>query len=215
MILLIRYSCVFLCALCLSFSVNAAGGDDGLYSPSYPPGSAFVRFVNGDSMNSSPLTKIRGKSYANASLGEMGMAYAVSPGEAEIAFEDKASITHNLKPERRYIALLKNGKVRILEEPLNDDKIKTQIILINASDAEETILKTGDGKIHVIGPVAAAAIDARAVNPMKVGFSVYADGQKISNLQERPLERGPGYAVVVYKNASGKLSVHYDKARGF
>lgn len=195
--------------------VWAAGGDDGLYSPSYPPGSAFVRFVNGDNTDFSPVMKIRGKTYAAASLGGMGIAYPVSPGEAEITLEKAATVKYDLKPDGHYTALLKDGKLKILEEPSNDNKIKTQIFLINATDTADIKLKTADGKTDVVGPVAPGAISGRAVNPMKIGFSVFAGEEKIADLQERPLERGPGYGVVVYKGRDGKLAVNYDKARGY
>ena len=105
------------------------------------------------------------------------------------------------------------GRLLVLEEPVNDNKLKTQIILINASKQKDVTLKTADGGVSVIDGVSSGQLNARQVNPLKTGFSIYSGGNKVASVNEQSLERGAGYAVVVYDGASGPAA-NLDKASG-
>ena len=189
-----------------------AAGDDALYFAPPPHGSAFVRFINGD-VPTSPLMKINGKSYAAATPGGIGIYYPVPNGKAEIQLGD-LKISESVKPDGRYTAVQMDGKLTLLEETPNTNKIKTSVMLFNLSSSKDVTLKTADGKTVVIEPVQPGAVGSRSVNAVKIGFSVYAGETKVSDLEARPLERGLGYAAVVYDDAAGKPTVRFDKARG-
>jgi alginate O-acetyltransferase complex protein AlgF len=197
--------------LTLSFTPLARAADDGLYAAAPPPGSAFVRFVNAESAQSLKGS-VRGKAFPTLSAGHAGPYMPVAQGDAAINL-GSASATHTLKPGGHYSAISMGGRLVVLDEPVNDNKLKTQIILINASKQKDITLKTADGSVSVIDAVAPGQLNARQVNPVKTGFSVYAGGNKVASLNEQSLERGAGYAVVVYDGASGPVA-SLDKASG-
>jgi alginate O-acetyltransferase complex protein AlgF len=189
---------------------SAARAADALYASAPPPGSAFVRFINGDG-SASGLTTIRGQQVHSAALGEIGEYFATPEGDAELAI-GTAKTAQKLESGKYYSATLSGGKLAVIVDPAFNNRLKAQIVVINLSGAKTVSLKTEDGKVGVVESVSSGAIGAREVNPVKVGFSVYAGDNKIQDLAPRPLERGAGYAVVVYKGQDGKPAVSYDKA---
>lgn len=196
-------------ALALPSTVKA--GDNGLYAAAPPPGSAFVRFACGTCSQPEKGT-IRGKNAPAVSAGQVGPYVAVSQGDAAITLGG-ASMNYNLKPGGHYAAVLTGGKLNILEEPLNDNNLKTQIVLLNLSNEKDVSLKTADGSVSVINDVDPGKLGARPVNAVKVGFSVYAGDKKIGSVPDQSLERGTGYTVIVYDGAKGP-AVNYGKATG-
>jgi hypothetical protein len=193
------------------FPLRSKAADDGLYAAAPPQGSAFVRFVNGDPTH---LYKgnIRGKEFPSVAPGHAGAYLPISQGEGRITFGEN-EITYNFKSGVHYSAVLAGGHLGLLEEPANNNKLKTQIILINASSQKNVSLKTPDGSISVIDSVDPSKLGVRPVNPVKTGFTVYSSGNKIASLTEQSLERGASYAVIVYDSAKGPAA-NYDKATG-
>jgi hypothetical protein len=194
--------------LAISAAPQARAADDGLYASAPPPGSAFVRFVSSEPVKGN----VRGKQFPTVSAGHASPYLPVAQGDAKIT-AGAASISYDLKPGGHYSAVLTGGKLTVLEEPENGNKLKTQIILINLSKEKDISLKTPDGSTSVIESVEPGKLSARPVNPIKTGFTVYAGDSKIASLDEKSLERGSGYAVVVYDGAKGP-AVNYDKASG-
>jgi len=193
-------------------SEKTKAGDDGLYASAPPPGSAFVRFINGD-MGKPLKGSVRGKESPSVAPGHAGGYMSAPPGQAQIAFGADATTSYDLKPAGHYDAILANGHLTIVDEPINDNKLKTQIVLINASREKDVSLKTADGKLTVIEPAQPEKLGARAVNPVKAAFAIYSGGNKIVDLDERSLERGSDYVIVVYEGAKGPAA-SYDKSTG-
>lgn len=191
-----------LCGVLLCTAPYTFAGEDGLYPAAPPPGSAFVRFLNGNNPLSVAVN-IRGKSYGAASLGNITAYAPVQHGDATLGIGGKTT-TANLKADTYYTVLYYKGKVDVLEEPASSNKLKAQIILINASSAPGVALKTADGSTAIVNAVGPAKLDGRAVNPVKVPLSVYASSKKVSALDAHLLERGARYAVVVYDGPNGK-----------
>jgi hypothetical protein len=210
---IMNMAAVLTAAICLILPLfPAQAADNGLYAAAPPAGSAFVRFINADAAAPS-VTRIRGKTYKAAPLGEIGAYIPVPEGTALISLGDATAETQ-LKPGAHYSAVLAKDNLTVIEEPAYSDRLKTQIILINASDKPAVTLKTADGATGVIEAVPPGKVGARAVNPVKIGFSLYADSGKIDAIEPVLLERGSEYAVLVYNDASGKPAVNYGKAEG-
>jgi alginate O-acetyltransferase complex protein AlgF len=192
----------------LGTPLNAFGGEDGLYPAAPPPGSAFVRFLNG-ATPSAVNASVRGKSYGAASFGQITPYAPVKQGDAELSLGAKTA-TASLKEGAHYTVLFVRGKLSVLEEPANDNKLKAQIILINASSARDVTLKTADGGTNVVNAVGSEKLDGRAVNAVKIPFSVYSAANKIGDIDAHSLERGSRYAVVVYDSPNGKPAVAFN-----
>ena len=203
----------FLTILALTLCMTAPpvrAGDNGLYASAPPPGSAFVRFISAE--GGRLKGNVRGKDFPAVTPGQVGPYAAVSPGDAAISL-GQTSVNYDLKSGHRYIAALIRGKLTVLEEPENSNKLKTQIILLNLSSKKDVSLKTLDGSVSVISSVESGKLSARPVNAIKTGFAIYAGDTKISSLAEKSLERGTGYTVVVYDGANGP-AVSFDQATG-
>ena len=202
----------FLASFLMVFSVQAA---DEKYPGAPPPNAAFVRFFNVNiNKNSTLSTSIRGKAYYSALPGQVGAYFAVSDGEAKITL-GTAKVTETLRAGVSYSVGLLKREILVLEEPAYDSRLKAQIVLVNLSKADGISLKTANGTTGVIASVASGELGARAVNAIKIGFAVYSGDKKIADLSERTLERGAGYAVLVYEGWDGKLVVSYDKSEIF
>ena len=197
----------FLALSLMAFSVQA---DDEKYPGAPLPNASFVRFFNVDK-KSALSTRIRGKAYSSALPGQVGAYFAVSDGEAELKL-GISKVTETLKIGAYYSVGILNGEMLVLEEPAYDSRLKAQIVLVNLSKADSVSLKTANGATSVIASVASGKLGVRAVNALKIGFAVYVGDKKIADLSERMLERGAGYAVLVYEDRDGKFFVSYDKS---
>jgi hypothetical protein len=207
---------IILTALILSLSIHtltplqAMAGEDGLYPAAPPAGSAFIRFINGD-LAAKTVTQIHGKIMRPALLGDIGNYFPVPQGFIDLAI-GTAKTSATLKTDRHYSAVLSKGVLHVLEEPSYDTKMKSQILLINLGDAQNITLKTPNNGVTVIDSTTSGTLNARAVNAVKIGFSVFSDGKKIADLPPRPLERGASYVVIIYKGTDGKPAITYEKA---
>ena len=203
-ITLMRKLALMIITLCsaLLCTTPVFAGEGGLYPAALPPGSAFIRFLNGNSPMAVPVI-VRGKAYGAATFGNITAYAPVQQGDATLTLGTKTTTVH-LKEGSYYTALLHKGDVDVLEEPVGDNKLKAQIILINASSTSDIALKTADGSTDIVKAVDTAKLDGRAVNPIKAPFSVYAAAKKIDVIDARLLERGARYAVVVYDGPNGK-----------
>jgi len=193
---------------CLYMPTSASAGEGGLYPAAPPPGSAFIRFLNGNNPMAVAVD-VRGKSYGAASMGSITAYAPVQQGEADLTIGGKAEKA-NLKEGAYYTVLYYKGDVKVLEEPASDNKLKAQIVLINASSSPDVSLKTADGSTAIVNSVSSEKLDGRAVNPVKVPFSVYTDAKKIDDINAHLLERGEHYAIVVYDGPNGKPVVSFN-----
>ena len=193
---------ITLCSALSWAAPQAFAGEGGLYPAAPPPGSAFIRFLNSDSPVAVPVN-VRGKSYGTATFGNISAYAPVQQGDATFSLGTKTASAH-LKEGYFYTVLLFRGNVNALEEPSGDNKLKAQIILINASSTPDITLKTADGSTNIVNAVDTAKLDGRAVNPIKAPFSVYAAARKIDAIDAHLLERGARYAVVVHDGPNGK-----------
>lgn len=199
---------IAVCGALLCAPLHAFGGEEGLYPAAPPPGSAFIRFFNGND-HTPAAVKIRGKSYGAASFGNISQYAPVPQGDVDLSIGGESASSH-LKEGAYYTALLVKGKLSVLEEPANDNKIKAQIVLINASSTSNISLKTSDGSTGIVDGVDTLKLGSRSVNAVKVPFSVYASNNKIGDLDAHLLERGARYAVVVYDGLQGKPAVTFN-----
>lgn len=186
-------------ALLISLLAGTAQADEAaLYEPSAPPGSAFVRAFNADTIN------------IDVTVGSLNLNDIGTHGSSEFRFLPAGSYNAStgtktllVKLDRdQYYTLvqLPGGQLQLREEPPFAGKQKALLRLQNLSDSPLT-LKTADGKTDVITQVAVKASGEREINPLKVRLALFAGANKVSDLAPLVLERGE--LVCLYVTGSG------------
>jgi hypothetical protein len=172
-------------------------------------GSTYVRVVDGD-YNASGV-KIRNSEYRVA-FGAATSYAKIQAGGAEIS-SGSSKIAADLSPNEHYSILLRKGAVNIVQDPVQDNKQKAQLILINVSSANGISLKNSPNEASDVGPAEPGTLATAPINPISIGFGIYDSANKpLASLPASPLSGGTAYAVVVYDGKDGKTAVSISKA---
>jgi alginate O-acetyltransferase complex protein AlgF len=173
----------------------ARAGDEGLYGPAAPPGSAFIRVFNGT-----------GQSLLDGKVGPETFN-EIPPYEAsEFTFLPPGNYTLNaggtsaavsLKADRFYTAALLNGKIQVLDNERYGNRLKALVIVYNLAGGGEVSLRTADGKTAVVDKVAPNGIGQREVNAVKTQLALYRGEQRVASTQPIALERGRAFSLFV------------------
>ena len=97
--------------------------------------------------------------------------------------------------------------------PEVENELKAQMIVHNLTDYEDISLKTADGKVKVLGPIAADTFSVIEINPIKVSFAIFKGDEKYIDLTDWPLERGESYIISVAEDDEYGTVANYDRAR--
>src|SRR3989338_8119306 len=169
----IHASALFLGLLALPTS---HAGEGGLYGPTAPKGSAFVRLYNASNQE------------ASATAGSAKVNDIAPLGSSDFSFLAKGDYTAQIGSQSLPVSLganqyytlvnLPGGAPRLVEEPLFKNKQKALISVQNLSDKTLT-LKTADGKTDVVKAVAAAGRGEREINPVKVSLALFEDRKSV------------------------------------
>jgi alginate O-acetyltransferase complex protein AlgF len=194
-------------ALGLGLSFTAAVGsvqadEAGLYGPTAPAGSAFVRAYNA------------GSSELDLSLGTVSIKEVEPRGSSDFSFLPAGSYSASaagkslpveLKADQYYtLVQLPSGELKLVEDPAFKNRQKALVRIQNLSDIPVS-LKTADGKTEVIPAVAGKGRGDREINPVKVRLALFAGEQKVSDLSPLVVERGEVVSLYVTGSA-GNLS---------
>ncbi|MBD9425665.1 alginate O-acetyltransferase AlgF [Pseudomonas sp. PDM15] len=194
-------------ALGLGLSFTAAVGsvqadEAGLYGPTAPAGSAFVRAYNA------------GSSELDLSLGTVSIKEVEPRGSSDFSFLPAGSYSASaagkslpveLKADQYYtLVQLPSGELKLVEDPAFKNRQKALVRIQNLSDTPVS-LKTADGKTEVIPAVAGKGRGDREINPVKVRLALFAGEQKVSDLSPLVVERGEVVSLYVTGSA-GNLS---------
>lgn len=194
-------------ALGLGLSFTAVIGsvqadEAGLYGPTAPAGSAFVRAYNA------------GSSELDLSLGTVSIKEVEPRGSSDFSFLPAGSYSASaagkslpveLKADQYYtLVQLPSGELKLVEDPAFKNRQKALVRIQNLSDTPVS-LKTADGKTEVIPAVAGKARGDREINPVKVRLALFAGEQKVSDLSPLVVERGEVVSLYVTGSA-GNLS---------
>jgi alginate O-acetyltransferase complex protein AlgF len=206
-----RLFSVLVLALGIAMGAHSArAGDEGLYDPLPPEGSAFVRFIHADADADEATPSINGKAYDSVSFGGVKPYNVLKQGEGKISF-GSANSTYAFQSGKYYSVILKDGKLAVVDEPINTNQLKAQVLIYNLTDKPELSLKTQDGKVSVAGPAAPGAHAEREINPVKVNFAVFSGEEKITDVPAMALERKQSYVVAVM-NKGGEVKADIVKS---
>jgi alginate O-acetyltransferase complex protein AlgF len=171
----------------------------GLYEAAPPPDSTFVRVINVQT-GVAPLSPIvGGKTLLTVAAKGHTDYYALPKGDKKYLL-GKLSGSVALQAGKFY-SLVVSGeaaapKMSVLEDPIPQNKARALINFYNLSSAPNLSLKTSDGKTTVIDKLEAGKVGSRAVNPLKVSLSAFADTQPLATLKDTAFERGFAYTLL-------------------
>lgn len=178
----------------------ATAGDDALYGPEAPPGSAFIRVFNA-SDQADLNVQIGNKPVPDVEAWEVSDFEFLPPGTHPLSAGSVAqSVT--LQPNRFYTAVVTTQGVRLLDNQPYKNRLKALVILYNLTDADAVSLRTNDGKTAVIDAVAADASGTREVNPARVPLALFKDEQRIAEAPGMSFTRGKAYSLFAVGSAS-------------
>jgi alginate O-acetyltransferase complex protein AlgF len=187
-----------LAAVALMTSVVAPAGDGGLYGPTAPPGSAFIRVFNASDADDLE-TRIGNETVADVGAWKASDFIFLPAGTHQIN-GGGASKSVSLSADRYYTAVIGGGSVRLLDADNTGNKLKALVILYNLT-GDGVSLRTHDGKTVVIPDVASDASGKREVNPAKVQLAVYKGDQKIGDVPPVSFARGQAFSLFVVGDA--------------
>lgn len=198
--------------LSLSVAINSAHADEGgLYGPTAPAGSAFVRAYNA------------GSSELDLSLGSVSIKDVAPRASSDFSFLPAGSYSAsaagknlpvNLKANQYYtLVQMPSGELNLVEDPTFKNRQKALVRIQNLSDTAVS-LKTADGKTEVVPAVAGKARGDREINPVKVRLALFAGDKKVSDLNQLVLERGEVAALYVTGSGSSLTPVWVQRPAG-
>ncbi|MET1076848.1 MAG: alginate O-acetyltransferase AlgF [Pseudomonas sp.] len=189
---------------------TSQAGEGGLYGPTAPKGSAFVRLYNATNQE------------ASATVGTAKVNDVAPLGSSDFSFLAKGDYTAQVGSQNLPVQLgadqyytlvnLPSGAPKLVEEPLFKNKQKALIRVQNLSDTTLT-LKTADGKTDVVKAVAAESRGEREINPVKVSLALFDGERKVSDLKPVVLPRGEIVSLYITGSA-GNLSPVWVKRPG-
>lgn len=173
----------------------AHAGDEALYGPAAPPGSAFIRVFNGT-----------GQSLNDAKVGPEDFNEVPPYDASEFTFVPAGSHTLiaggtkqqlALKADRFYTAALLDGKIQVLENERFGNRLKALVMVYNLAGAGDLSLRTADGKTTVVEKVAPHSVGAREVNAIRAQFALFSGDKRVAAVKPIGLERGRAFSLFV------------------
>ena len=188
-----------LIVLAMFVLVPASRADDkALYGPDAPPGSAFIRVFNA-SGTSEVVPQVGNDALDEVDAWEASEFGFVPAGQHAVRVGG-ASRTVTLAADRYYTAVADGSSIHLIENEQFSNRLKALIILYNLTD-EELSLKTSDGSVKVIEPVAQDSFGQREVNPARVQLAVYNGVQKLASAPQVNLARGKAFSLFAVGNS--------------
>lgn len=188
-----------LAALALMTSFVAPAGDGGLYGPTAPPGSAFIRVFNASDADDLE-TRVGNETISDVGSWKASEFIFLPAGTHQLS-GGGASKSVSLSAERFYTAVVGGGTVRLLDNDNTGSKLKALVILYNLTGNAGLSLRTQDGATVVIPDVANEASGKREVNPAKVQLAVYKGDQKLGDAPPISFARGQAFSLFVVGDA--------------
>jgi len=172
----------------------ATAGDEGVYGPVAPPGSAFIRVFNA---TNTPEVEARIADKAMQDIGAYGASEFVflPPGQHTLSI-GAVQKPVSLKANRYYTAVLEGQQVTLLDNERYNNRLKALVILYNLVDGSTLSLKTPDGR-PVVENVAENKFGAREVNPVKVNLALFDGATRVADVRPMSLERGRAFSLFV------------------
>jgi alginate O-acetyltransferase complex protein AlgF len=183
----------------------ARAGDEGLYGPAAPPGSAFVRVFNGTSQSILDA-KIGPEDFNEISPFDASEFTFLPPGNYTLsAGAVKQGVS--LQADRFYTASIIGGKVQLIDNERYNNRMKALVIVYNLAGGGDLSLRTADGKTPVVDKVAPNSSGQREVNAIKAQLALFRGNDRVAPVRTVNLERGRAFSLFVAGTAEQPVPV--------
>ena len=186
----------------LPMGVNHAG-DEALYGPDAPPGSAFVRLFNASSAADLDA-KVGNEEISNIDSLDASEFVFVPSGSHSLSV---GSVQKDVQLESGayYTAVLNEDAqadgITVIKSEKYSNRLKALVILYNLTDASDLSLRTVDGSTSVIDPVASQSVGTREVNPARIQLAVYQGEKKVASAPTVSFARGKAFSLFAVGSA--------------
>jgi alginate O-acetyltransferase complex protein AlgF len=193
-----------------SFSVSAeeaSGGkntDTGLYDPLPPANSAFVRFFRLTGTGDKLFPTVAAKAFPASPVSTATFYGVIKEGKTKIT-AGKLAQDYEFKSGKLYTIVL-GDKITVIEDPAVPDKLKAQVIFYNLTKADLS-LKALENKVELVPVTKPMTIGSRAINALRVDFSVIKGTEDATKVPAQILERGQSYAIFAVPDGAGVKAV--------
>lgn len=190
---------VLCCAALMLVSVTAsAAGEDALYAPTAPAGSAFIRVVNASSGTALDSVTIGGKTLSNIQPLQVTPYIFLKPGQYNLAIGPQTHKSLTLAASTFYTAVRgPKGKVTLIQDHSFHNPRKALIAFYNLMPDNTLSLRTRDGKVTVVKGVKAMATGDREINAVKITLAAYGKGKALASFTPVSLQRGKVFSFFV------------------
>lgn len=181
-----------------------SAAQEALYDPDPPPGSAFVRVLNGTAAAASATLGARDFGSVEAYTAT---AYRVVAKGSQPLQSGSAAASLELAEGGFYTVVLPvSGAPALLTDPVLSSRAKALVAFYNLGGEGAWDLKTADGSVPLITGVSAPGVGSREVNGIKVdlaGFGGQGSSPPVAGIQ---LERGNAYSFFLFAAKEGLRS---------
>ena len=186
--------------LTLCFTLAAAlpaaprADDEGVYGPSAPPDSAFLRVFNGTAQPEVDA-KIADKTLDDITAYGASDFVFLPPGQYQLS---AGSVNQSvmLRTGRYYTASFDGKNFKLIDNDKYTNKLKALLVVYNLVDGSSMSLRTSDGR-PVVDKVDPNAFGKREVNAVKVNLALYDGARKVSDVKPVTLERGHVFSLFI------------------
>ena len=166
-----------------------------LYAKGAPPGSAFVRILNGTA-GQSPAGFVGETPQIPLSAYSAGQFSFLPPGEYPIQLGGHKE-TFKLEADRFYSIAYLPDSLKSFELEGFKSQLKAMVVLMNLLPDKTLSLKTADGKVTVLDAVAPFKAGQREINPLSVALALFDGDRKVVDVPPVTFERGKASSLIV------------------
>lgn len=179
---------------------RAQNEEEGLYDPSPPADSAFVRFIHADAASAVLSATVGGAVFPN--IAYPGVAPYVILKAGEYAFETGAAKEQARVEAGKYytFAVMRAGGkpvVKTFEDALIANPAKSVVYFYNLSDQKQASLVAPAHKADIVPAVASGAAGSREVNALTLDLAIAANGTVAEGFKNVTLRRRAGFTFVL------------------
>lgn len=210
-----RFSYKLITLLALLMPSLAIAADEGLYEPTPPANSAFVRVIQADMATKNVTPELGGKSFGKLNYPAVSSYQVIPAGEHE--FKSGSAKTSFAVDAGRYysIALTSGAAPSLLEDALIGNPAKARLYFYNLADAKEATLFAPKQKAAILSKQAKGTSASREINALTLPLHVLVEEKIAAQLPQVQLKRRAGTSVVLFgkKGAYKALSMESSVAR--
>lgn len=166
-----------------------------LYAKGAPPGSTFVRVLNGTA-NPSQAGFIGDSPQLPLPPYTAGM-FAFMPPGPQVVQIGSLKETFQFAADRFYSVANTDNGLKVFELEGFKSQLKAMVVVLNLLPDTTVSLKTSDGKVAIIDGVVPYKAAQREINPLAITMALFKGDQKIADVPAVLLERGKASSLIV------------------